>query len=140
MGRKLRWDPCISHTGNDAEAFIASYFAEAGRKVMLIAGAGFDPRTTVVPKLLAQAAGANLRATLFRENRPNPDAALLTRAEENIARLLELIPAQEMQQIEIFGTDGAVIGGRNVVTVLSKWDFTDMTDIVVDASEMSVGS
>lgn len=140
MGRKLRWDPCISHTGNDAESFIASYFAEPGRKVLLIAGAGFDPRTTVVPKLLAQSAGANLRAMLFRENRPNPAPALLACAEANIAELLKILPAREMQQIEIFGTDGAVIGGRNVVNAVSKCDLNGITDIVVDTSALSVGT
>jgi hypothetical protein len=140
MGRKLRWDPCISHTGNEAEAFIAGYFAEADRKVALIAGAGFDPRTTVVAKLLVPALGANLRAVLLRENRPNPDPALLERAEANIAELQELIPTHEMQQVEIFGSDGAVIGGRNVVNALSKCTLSDATDIVVDASALSVGT
>lgn len=140
MGRKLRWDPCISHTGDEAEAFVASYFAQPGRKVLLIAGAGFDPRTTVVPKLLTSASGANLRAILLREMRPNPDTTLLERAEANIAELLTLIPAQELAQIDIFGSDGAVIGGRNAVNVLNKQPLTGVTDIVVDASALSVGT
>jgi hypothetical protein len=140
MGRKQRWDPCISHTGDEAEAFIGSYFGQADRKVVLIAGAGFDPRTTVVAKLLQKTLGANLRAILFRETRPNPDPTLLARAEANIAELLALIPSQEMQQIEIFGTDGAVIGGRNVVNALNKCALKDVTDIVVDASALSVGT
>jgi hypothetical protein len=140
MGRNRRWDPCISHTGKEAEDFIANYFAEPGRKVALIAGAGFDPRATAVAKELARAAGANVRAILFRENRPKPNATLLKRAEANIAELLQIIPAQELQQIEIFGADGAVTGGRNVVNALGKADLSDASDIVVDASALSVGT
>lgn len=140
MGRKLRWDPCISHTGGEAEEFISNYFAQPDRKVVLIAGAGFDPRTTVVPKLLASVIGPKLRAVFLRENRPNPDVTLLRRAEANIAALVKLIPSQEIVQIEIFGSDGAVIGGRNVVNALSKCTLMDVTDIVVDASALSVGT
>jgi hypothetical protein len=140
MRRKLRWDPCISHTGQEAEDFIACYFAQPDRKVVLIAGAGFDPRTTVVAKLLASVLGDRMRAFLLRENRPNPDHTLLERAEANIVELLKLIPAYEMKHIEIFGSDGAVIGGRNVVNELSKYPLSDVTDIVVDASAFSIGT
>lgn len=140
MERKLRWDPCISHTGDEAEGFIAEYFAQSDRKVVLIAGAGFDPRTTMIAKLLRKAVGAELQVILFRENRPDPDPVLLAQAEGNIAALLELVPGLVMHQIEIFGTDGAVIGGRNLVTALNKCALADVTDIVVDVSALSVGT
>lgn len=140
MERRSRWDPCISHTANEAEAFIAGYFAQTDRKVVLIAGAGFDPRTTVVAQLLAPTLGANLRAIFLRENRPNPNPILLGRAEANISELSKLIPAHEIQEIEVFGSDGAVIGGRNVVNGLNKCKLADVTDVVVDASALSVGT
>lgn len=140
MGRAVRWDPCISHTGNEAENFIGTYFAEPSRKVVMIAGAGFDPRATMVAEQLAKAAGENLRAVLFRENRPNPDVTLVTRAEGNIATLQRIVPAQELKQIDIFGTDGAVTGGRNAINALQRSALGEATDIVVDASALSVGT
>jgi hypothetical protein len=42
--------------------------------------------------------------------------------------------------VEIFGTDGAVIGGRNAVTILNRQNFQGVTDIVVDTSALSVGT
>lgn len=139
MTPNLRWDPCISHTGDEAETFIASYFAEAHRKVVLIAAAGFDPRATIVATQLAQVSSTP-RAILIRENRPSPDPSLLERAEANIAKFQEVMPNHELHQIDIFGTDGAVTGGRNTVNALTEINFADATDIVVDVSALSVGT
>ena len=45
-----------------------------------------------------------------------------------------------MESIDIFGTDGAVIGGRNIINVLSRQGLVGVTDIVVDISALSVGT
>ena len=81
------------------------------RRVLLIAGAGFDPRSTAVATRLA-AAGAPSRALFLKENRPNPSQGLVERATANTAALMGAISNREMVSVDIFGTDGAVTGGE----------------------------
>jgi hypothetical protein len=77
-----RWDPCIAHRDTEVDAFVTDYFATAERRVLFIAGAGFDPRSTVVATRIVAASGA-LRALLFQENRPNPPQVQIERASVN---------------------------------------------------------
>lgn len=140
MASELRWDPCIAHRGpEEVDAFVAEYFALPDRSVVLIAGAGFDPRSTAVAVRLA-AAGAPVRALLIQENRPSPPQDLLDRASANIQALLAAIKDQKLSPVDIFGTDGAVTGGRNVISVLGGQSFEGVTDLVVDISALSVGT
>lgn len=139
MALDWRWDPCVSHDGIEAERFVAEYFPEKQRKTLLIAGAGFDPRATQVVDRLATG-GADIKALFVRESRPNPDAELTRRAEANVERLKTAIPNHEIVPIQIFGVDGAVVGGRNVALAASRQDMTDVTDVVVDISALSVGT
>ena len=139
MARKRRWDPCISHRGAEVDGFVGEYFALAGRQVLLIAGAGFDPRSTAVTERLA-ATGAALRALFVQENRPNPLQGLIQRATANTNALLGTIANREMATVDIFGADGAVTGGRNAITLLSRQSLEGVTDIVIDISALSVGT
>ncbi|HZV08023.1 MAG TPA: hypothetical protein VE999_23265 [Gemmataceae bacterium] len=139
MARDLRWDPCVAHRGSEVDGFIAEYFALSGRRTVLIAGAGFDPRSTAVATRLALT-GAPMRAIFIRENRPNPTQDLIDRAEENTGALLSTITDRELVPVDIFGTDGAVTGGRNVITLLGRQNFDGITDVVIDISALSVGT
>jgi hypothetical protein len=139
MAHELRWDPCIAHRGPEVDEFVADYFALPGRRIVLIAGAGFDPRSTAIATRLS-AAGAQVRALFFQENRPNPAQNLLDRASANTSALLAAIADRELVPIDIFGVDGAVTGGRNVITLLGRQDFDSVTDIVIDISALSVGT
>lgn len=139
MALQRRWDPCISHRGAEVDGFISDYFAIPDRQVLLIAGAGFDPRSTAVASRLA-AVHANLRAVLLQENRPNPAQALTERARANRDALLGAVARRELAEVDIFGPDGAVIGGRNAIGVLSRQDLGGVTDVVVDISALSVGT
>lgn len=66
MARDWRWDPCISHSGDAVSEFIDDYFADTNRNVIVIAGAGFDPRACVISRKLA-VAGAPLRGLFLRK-------------------------------------------------------------------------
>lgn len=139
MGRERRWDPCVSHRGETASAFITEYFGMEGRNTLLVGGAGFDPRSTTVATLM-QNANAKVRALFLQENRPKPEKALVDRASANAALLASAIPDHVVNPVEIFGSDGAVIGGRNAVAVVGRQNFDGVTDIVVDISALSVGT
>ncbi|MFZ2650395.1 MAG: hypothetical protein WA210_09840 [Burkholderiaceae bacterium] len=139
MTRSLRWDPCISHRGDEASDFIKAYFSDASRRVLFVAGAGFDPRSAVVARALA-ASCKDVRAFLVKEARPDAEQNLVRRAEGNRMAMTTLFERCEIVEIDIFGSDGAVIGGRNIVAMLSKQDFNDRTDVVIDMSALSVGT
>lgn len=134
-----RWDPCIAHRAEGVDPFIADYFGGADRRVLFVGGAGFDPRSTAVASRLAAAAGS-IRALLLQENRPKPPQGLLQRATTNASALAAAFKNHVVASIDIFGADGAVVGGRNAVAVLARQNFDDLTDVVVDSSALSVGT
>ena len=133
-----KWNYCVAHSGHDVITFVNEYFSNQRRRVLLICGAGFDPRSTTIPTRLCSV-GANIRAVLIREERPDPDAELVYRAENNERRLSVEIADHEIVSLEVFESDLAVIGGRNVVRVLSQQAVEEFTDVIVDISALSVG-
>lgn len=138
MASKRRWDPAISHRGPEVDAFVGQYFGTAERRVVFICGAGFDPRASAVATVLANVC-PSLRGILIHEDRDNAPQAQLDRAANNTNALLAAIADREVVPVKIFGVDGAVVGGRNVVGVLSRQNFDEITDVVVDVSALSVG-
>ena len=138
MNRKCRWDPCVVHRGDDVDGFLTQYFDKPDRKILLVAGAGFDPRAFAVAARLRDTK-AVIHALLIKEERPNPPQELLDRANANKATLLATLPESQVQSIDVFGSDGAVVGGRNAVNVLRRQGLDSTTDIVVDISALSVG-
>lgn len=139
MTRRLNWDPCVWHRDNEANTFLSEYFSCKDREVLLIAGAGFDPRTTALCRLLASVT-SNLRAAFIQEQRPDPAHALVARAAENVKLLVGLVPNSVLLEIDIFGYDNAVVGGRNAVKAMDQQKLDGITDIVVDISAMSAGT
>jgi hypothetical protein len=140
MNRSPRWDPAVSHRGADAEAFIRDYFGQGDRRVLLIGGAGFDPRAIRVCELVAGAVAGRARGFFIREERPRSDSPLLDRAERNIERLRGLVDSYDQDSIEIISGDGAVVGGHRIgPCIRNKCDFSDCTDVVVDVSALSKG-
>lgn len=134
-----RWDRCIEHRGDETSSFITDYFSQSDRRVLLIAGAGFDPRSVVVCESLASVA-PNLRTLLIREERPDPAHELVSRAEANLERFRTSVPTVTVTSVDIFGSDNAVVGGRNAVRTVHDAGLGDATDIVVDLSALSVGT
>ena len=138
MSHERRWDPCIVHRGDQVDGFLIDYFAQPDRSVLLVAGAGFDPRSCAVAARLNNAA-VSARALLVREERPNPQQDQSVRADENTDRLLAMLVDPHVVPVEIFGPDGAVVGGRNIVNVLGRQDLEGVTDVIVDISALSAG-
>lgn len=135
----IRWEKCILQRDERTQEFIREFFANEQRRVLLIGGAGFDPRAIRVAQLLAPSLGPRLQALLLREERPDPDPALVDRAEANIQSLAELIQNPEVRPVQIFAQDGAVVGGREALNVLTLRDLRPFSDIAVDASALSRG-
>ena len=139
MGHEHRWDPCIAHRDADVDRFLTHHFAQPDRNVLLVAGAGFDPRARAVAARLG-ASNPLVRALLVKEERPDPPQDQVERAVANTAALLATAAEWCVESIDIFGSDGAVIGGRNIINVLSQQGLVGVTDVVVDISALSVGT
>ena len=135
-----RWDPCVEHRGEETLEFLKRYFSDDKRKCCLVAGAGFDRRTTASAEALSAALGTRLRGVFLREERPGASPAAIEAAESNVARMRALVPTCEIEFVEILASDNAVVGGRNVVERIRAHRFDDVTDVVVDMSALSIGT
>lgn len=136
-----RWEHCVTHSDEEATLFIQEYFSRSDRRVLIIAGAGFDPRSAVVTE--AVSAVATHRSGIWvREERANPSADLLARAEVNVARLQAAISNSVVRSIEIFDPqDGAVVGAKRLIRQIAPLSSgaQTLTDIVLDLSALSIG-
>ena len=109
------------------------------RICLVICGAGFDPRSTIIFQKLYDILNERLEAFLIKEERPNPDSELVRRADQNYKMISELCPTHVIEPINIFANDGAVIGGHNIIKAISKIDLSKFTDIIIDTSALSIG-
>lgn len=139
MRKPYRWDPCVEHRAEEAKKFFSQYYNEKNRKVLLIAGAGFDPRSTAFADLIAPSA-ANFRAFLIREERPTAPSTLVVRADQNAAKLSTIFQAHRIVSLSIFTSDNAVVGGTNAIKALAEESLSEFTDVVVDMSALSIGT
>ena len=104
-----RWNPCVAHAKDETADFIKNYFSDASKGVTLIAGAGFDPRASIVSHALSDAC-SDLNCVLIKEHRPSPDKAQVSQADQNRSAMLSSVQHIEFVDVEIFGDDGAVVG------------------------------
>ena len=135
----MRWDRCISLRGMQVNEFAANYLGGADRKVVLIGGAGFDPRSTQITEMLARHVKV-INALFLREERPGvAQTALRSRADANADQMRKLVSESDVAVISVFANDGAVIGGREVAKLLSTLSWATVTDVVIDLSALSKG-
>lgn len=133
------WEPCVYHRGTHADAFLREYLAGKTRRVLLVTGAGFDPRSTRIIELIPPEGRANTQAILLREERRNPEKALLDRAIQNRDALMKAFPGAQEHFIQVFADDNAVIGGRSAARLMGSLSLDGITDIFVDISALSIG-
>jgi hypothetical protein len=137
---RSHWANCITNFDTEVDDFVADYFANQSRRVLLVAAAGFDPRSRRIAQMLAATLGDRLSALFIREERPNPSAALLAQANENEAALKGIVPDCKILQVEIFADDSAPVGGARIVKLLGEHPVANnVTDVIVDLSALSIG-
>ena len=131
--------PASPTVTGEVGTFLAHHFEQPNRNVLLVAGAGFDPRSCAVAARLGDIAPV-VRALLIKGERPDPPQEQVDRAASNTTALLTTLSERELAPVNIFGPDGAVIGGRNTINLLRRQGLEGVTDIVVDISALSVGT
>lgn len=147
MNAPSRWQRCIVHHDGGVEKFVRDHFSDKSRKCLLVAGAGFDPRSATVAKMLSAATGgpdaARLRAVFIREHRPKPDDKLLARGNAHAKQLAELVPDAQVVDVPVLSPDDqAVVGGHRAVDALRDngvSSLDDFTDVILDMSALSIG-
>lgn len=137
---RKHWSNCIANFDDEVASFVGDYFNDPSRQVLLVAAAGFDPRSQRVSELLADALGDRLSAFYIREERPGAPDELVKRADENEAALKAVVPNSKVFSIEVFADDGAPVGGaRLVAEILANPIAPEITDVILDLSALSIG-
>lgn len=136
-----RWTASIGFRGSEFIEFARKYFGGAGRNILLVTSAGFDPRSPrLAEDLSIWARPGSLRGLIVREERPTGNEALRSLADANEERLRAALSQTEIETIAVFDpTDLAVVGGRQAANLASRLPREGLTDIVVDLSALSVG-
>jgi hypothetical protein len=107
---------------------------------LVIAGGGFDPRSTIAARALVRHLGDRLDGLFIREERRDPARRLVASADRNVRELEALIPGSRTASVEILASDNAVVGGRNAVELLRNEALDGVTDVLVDMSALSIGT
>jgi hypothetical protein len=134
-----RWDLCYATADTTFDPFCQSYFSPETKTVLIIAGAGFDPRSATLVRRLQPILEDRLDALFLREHREAPASNLMSRAEANVTELVRLVPTARVQFVEIFANDGSPVAGRNSLAALNLVQLRRFTDIIVDFSALSIG-
>ncbi|MBN8500318.1 MAG: hypothetical protein J0M19_04100 [Sphingomonadales bacterium] len=134
------WENCVAHFDAQVDVFAEEYFGRAEVHCLLVAAAGFDPRSIGIATLLAGHLGDRLSGLFVREERGTPDAGLVTLADQNTEQLRTLVPGCEIAAVDIFGNDNAPVAGARIASVIRDYDIADeTTDIVLDMTALSIG-
>jgi hypothetical protein len=142
-----RWQHCVSHGDAEAEVFIREYFGRIDRSCLIVAGAGFDPRSAAIPTLLSEVMTGGppdrLSAVFIREHRPNPGADLLRAGDGHAALLQRTISKSQIVNVDVLAeSDGAVVGGQRIIAAMRGLGadiLSGVTDVVLDMSALSIG-
>src|SRR3546814_17315085 len=88
---RRHWENCITNFDDTVDAFVADYIADASRRVLLVAAAGFDPRSGRVSQMLADTLGDRMSAVFIREERPGASEAHIEQADQKEVALKAII-------------------------------------------------
>ena len=139
----MRWDSGFLCGGAEFSEFWTALAADADstRRGLLIAGRGFDPRTTVGPHALAQTGFPIDACRLIRQTNPqdSPDRPRSKEAAENEESVRELFGDANFDVVEVGVRDvnGRLVGSAQVRALFAdrSW-LTGFTDVVVDISAL----
>lgn len=139
-GEVPRWERCVYHRAGEVRQFAEEYFSERHRRILLIGGAGFDPRSLTVAHMLSTVASGRVDGVFLRERRSLAEPPLTIRARRNESLLLELLAGARVVDVPVFANDGAVTLGRVAAAEVNRIPLADYSDVVLDFSALSTGA
>lgn len=139
----MRWRDYILFRGDAFSSFWQAHLAERPRSLLFVLGKGFDPRTCMALRIIADLAGAALTETMaleFDQGEGTLSQTLRDRAGSNWTELETLIAGKGRSTIHnlAFRTpDGRRVGARSAANVFSdEARLTEFSDIIIDISAM----
>ena len=135
----MRWDPGYLCSGSEFEPFWTTLASDTGsaRRGLLIAGRGFDPRTTVGPHSIARSGFPVTAYYLIRLTHPfdPPERPRNRVAAANEADIRGLFGDHvvHLREIPVLSENGRLVGFPYIRDLFSDWDWlTQFTDVIVD--------
>ena len=135
----MRWDPGYLCSGGEFEPFWKTLATDngSGRRGLLIAGRGFDPRTTVGPKAIARSGFPITAFYLIRLTHPfdSPERPRNRVAAANEADIRGLFgdPVVHLHKIPVLNETGRLVGFPYIRDLFSDWHWlSQFTDVIVD--------
>lgn len=129
----------IWHGNGKSKQFLEAYFPS--KNILFIGSIGFDPRTSMTFQLL-KGITDNIHPIFFSEEREGVSSDLKARAKETADELEKIIGHSPTTfTIPIFATDGAAIGGVELIKAVQQNipNIDQYTDVVIDICAMSRG-
>ena len=135
----MRWDPGYLCSGSEFEPFWKTLAADngSGRRGLLIAGRGFDPRTTVGPQAIARSGFPITAFYLIRLTHPfdsseRPRNRVAAANEANIRGVFG-DPVVRLHEIPVLNETGRLVGFPFIRDLFSDWNWlAQFTDVIVD--------
>ena len=139
----MRWDPGFLCSGTEFESFWAALATEPNstRCGLLIAGRGFDPRTTVGARAIAHAGFPVGLCCLIRLTNPqdSPDRPRSQEAVDNEQTMRSLLrnTTFEIKEVPVSDANGRLVGSAHIRALLADRDWlTGFTDVIVDITAL----
>jgi len=139
----MRWRDYMLFRGGAFSSFWQAHLAERSRSLLFVLGKGFDPRTCLALRIIADLAGSALTETMaleFDEGEGTLSQNLRDRAGSNWAELEALVAGKgrsTIHKIAFRTADGRRVGARNAANVFTdEARLTAFSDIVIDISAM----
>jgi hypothetical protein len=139
----LRWRDYLLYRGGEFSTFWRTHLAERSRSVLFVLGRGFDPRTCMALRTIAELAGDSLKETMaleFDEGGGVLNQALRDLANSHAAELESLVAGKGQltpHRILFRTDDGRRVCARNAANVFAdEARVAAFSDIVVDISAM----
>ncbi len=138
-----RWRDYLIVRDEAFAQFWAAHLAERSRSLLFVCGKGFDPRTCIALRVIAERANGALKETVVLEYEEGDGArnqALQDKAATNWQEIEGLISGKgtcTTHKLEFRTADGRRVGARNAANVFSdEAKLATFSDVVVDISAM----
>ena len=135
----MRWDPGFLCSGREFVPFWTALATDHGstRRGLLIAGRGFDPRTTVGPSAIARSGFPITACHLVRLTYPfeTPERPRNPVAAANEANIRGLFGNHvvHLHEIPVLSETGRLVGFPYIRDLFSDWNWlSQFTDVIVD--------
>ncbi|HWG46499.1 MAG TPA: hypothetical protein VN688_27300 [Gemmataceae bacterium] len=139
----MRWRNYILVRDGEFSSFWKAHFAERTRSVLFVCGKGFDPRTCIALRTIAELANGALTETMalvFDESEGTLTQDLREKAASNWKEMEGLIVGKGLStshKITFRTADGRRVGARNAADVFKEEArISTFSDIIVDISAM----